>query len=282
MKGYPVSQKLAILIILIPALFTALSPGLQKKFIITKASPYITKYNQFYRYLTFQLFPNLYESDILLCFVIFYLLQPLERCFGSKKYLSIIICLIFYNIILTGGIHLLWCKLLLNKIHNTNEDLNTDYGVGLPTGLISTLLGLLHFVKKYVPIKYNWEFKLGSTATTNNNSITNVIIFNDQFYLNIMYFLLILNNLSTSFFMFSSWCIGVLLDVGILPGMNWRIPILFNDDSNKTRRNLITRASSLNNTHYQPEEEEEDDDDEHNAEPPRPLAVQVLNTLNNS
>lgn len=117
------------------------------------------------------------------------------------------------------------------------------------------------------------------------------IVFGDQFFVNIMFLLLILNNLQSLPFFMISWGIAVLFDTGLLPGKKFRIPnfLLFNYNRRNytmlsSYNSIMSRrsgnphpASSFSNA--RDDDDDDEDEDEENTEPVRPLAVQIMNTF---
>ncbi|KAL6951036.1 hypothetical protein ACO0QE_000328 [Hanseniaspora vineae] len=126
---------------------------------------------------------------------------------------------------------------------------------------------------------------------TLNASQSQGIVLGDQFFVNIMFLLLLLNNSQSILFFVISWGISILFDIGFLPGKKFKIPdyLLFNNDRrNYTMLSSYNSIMSRNNGNQHPvtpfsnsrdDDDEDDDEDEENTEPVRPLAVQIMNTF---
>lgn len=61
-----------------------------KYLFLLQYDPFIVEYGQYWRYFTFQL-GSLNESDVAIMTLIWYQFRSLERLFGSRKYLNIVI-----------------------------------------------------------------------------------------------------------------------------------------------------------------------------------------------
>lgn len=117
------------------------------------------------------------------------------------------------------------------------------------------------------------------------------IVLGDQFFVNIMFLLLLLNNSHSIPFFVISWGIAILFDIGFLPGKKFKIPDYLLFKSNRRNYTMLSSYNSImsrNNgnqhsatsfSNSRDDEDEDEDEDEENTEPVRPLAVQIMNTF---
>lgn len=231
--------------------------------------PFITEYKQYYRYFLFQI-AAVNESDVALLTMVWYNLRHLERLFGSRKYLSIIVLCWLYT---SATI------IIANTIFNFIPMLRWNR---FPNGALPTVLSLFHFYKEYTPQMYEFDVKLMKPFGTRSKQLK--WTFNDHFVLNALISILLLNQgivgLSVGFL---SWLCGVFIDKGLLPGSEvFRIPFVFGMPSRSGRRPLVSNTGSTTATDIgngQGNVSGNEVDEEAGDEPTRPLGVQFLDTF---
>lgn len=223
-------------------------------------TPFLSEYHQLWRLLTYQLaFVN--ESEVLVAAVLLYQFRPLERLYSSYKYLSIILVLWLYNLILTT----LWMSLkFYTGITWFNE---------VSSGPTAVIFGLLFQFKEFIPVIYKFEL-VNSTSK---------LVLTDQFFIYILSFQLLVSQgwksiLSGIF----GYLISDLVIRLILPGKNWRLVLL----KQLFQKSSVTGTGDNDNTADITSDgagasaTADDDDDE--ATETRPLSTQFLDTFRRS
>lgn len=235
-----------------------------KYWFLLHRDPFISEYHQYYRYITFQI-ACINESDMAITTLLWYQLRHLERLLGSRKYA---------NLILVSWIYTTCTLVILNLFINMIPGIKWNKFINGPLPII---LALFHFYKEYTPSVYQFDVLLIKSFHTSKQLKWNL---NDQFFLNALIFLLLINQGWRGVFSgFIGWICGIFIDNKLFPGLECLKLPLFSDSWNKSpsmSRNNI-RAININDTtesedHINREEEPQD-------EPLRPLGVQFLDML---
>lgn len=266
-KNLPVSRYLIYLTAIVPLISSLAST---KYVFYLSYTPFISDYGQFWRIITSHTsFIN--ESEVLLSVIILYQHRALERFFSSYKYVSLLLVIWVYNVIVT-----LLLVILDFYFQGFFIPINR-----FPSGPFGVMTAIYAIYKNYIPVTYTFDIYLSEDRR---------ITLNDQIVLNLLTLQLIISQGWCSIFMgFTGYVIGVLLTNGILPGKNWRIPFygfitgsLFspkvqNRPTNSTGNNSINNRSGTSN-----DEDEEATQDRDEGEDPaetRPLTSQFLDTF---
>lgn len=220
-----------------------------KYIFLTQFHPFIDEYHQYYRLFTFQL-GCINESDAILLSLIWYNFRNLERLLGSFKYLNLISLLWVYTTITLVG-----SNILLNLI--SSSLFNGYFWNRLPSGGLPITLALFHFYKQYTPKIYQFQILLfaplifwnkdnrvvgGNHSNDHANRKRIMITLTDQFLINILIFLLLLNQGFVGIFCgFVSWIVGIFVEKGLFWGLNyWELPFI--DWILKDRRKIRSPA----------------------------------------
>ena len=259
LNDYPITRLCMITTVIIP-LIAAITD--LKYLFLLYFDPFIDQYNQYQRYLTFQL-GCVNESDVILLVLIWYNFRHLERVFGSYKYLNLLSLLWLYTTLIISFLNII-----------INVFIPDVFGIKLwnrlPSGPLPLILGLYHFYKQYTPKIYNFQILLfappiniwrkgNDMATSEPGTIERDIIsdrkkilltLSDQFIVDALIFLFVLNNgvvgISVGFI---SWMIGILIDKKLLLGLDhWKIPLLGRAFNNTSRIYQNTQASRSDGT----------------------------------
>ncbi|CCH61646.1 hypothetical protein TBLA_0F01030 [Henningerozyma blattae CBS 6284] len=215
--SFPVTKLLMIGSIVLPLAASVMN---SKYLFILHYEPFISQYGQYWRMLTFQL-SAINESDVILIVLIWYHFRNLERLMGSYKYICVIVLALIYTTVILS------CSLIILNILTPWMFWNR-----LTTGPLPILLSLLHFYKEYTPRIYEFNILLARPWFKHSKNHLNkeqiVWKLNDQFILNAYILLLLLNQgiIGVSIG-FTSWICGILIDQGLLPGINsFRLPFV--------------------------------------------------------
>ncbi|GAV52239.1 hypothetical protein ZYGR_0AG02300 [Zygosaccharomyces rouxii] len=255
-----------------------------KYLFIAKYDPFISEYHQYFRLLTFQL-GCVNETDMALLVLIWYQFRNLERLMGSLKYISVISLVLIYTTACVAGLNCLVNRILPWKIWNS-----------LTTGCLPVALALFHFYKEYTPQVYEFEVLLTQPWSQKNNRKQYKWVLNDQFLVNALIAILLLNQGVEGIICgFISWICGVFLDKGLLPGMDrWRLPLLqhfllpkntnndqgiYENPGSETSEELLIRRDDREESPGANDGTLPPDDENANDEPARPLGVQFLETF---
>lgn len=251
-----------------------------KYIFLARYEPFISEYNQYYRYFIFQL-GCVNESDVALIILLWYQFRNLERIMGSYKYISVLSLALVYTTLCLTGLNILLNSLLPWKWFNS-----------LCTGPLPLMLAIFHFYKEYTPQIYEFDVLLTQPWTRSANKKQHKWKLNDQFLVNALVIILMLNQgLSGIGCGFISWLCGIFMDRGLFPGVDrWRLPFIkkylastgANDNSSidgilddvDRDRDTDTDAAGGNGS-----ESLTVDDENANDEPARPLGVQFLDTF---
>ncbi|KAG0678289.1 hypothetical protein C6P41_003493 [Kluyveromyces marxianus] len=236
-----------------------------KYLFLLQYKPFITDFKQLWRFVTFQI-GSLNESDVAIMTLIWYQYRSLERLFGSRKY---------FNMIILSWIYTSIVIFLLSNVLNTllpgvwwNEYTN---------GPLPILLCLAHFYKQYTPRLYEFKIILNQPFLTNSNVIKWKLT--DQFYVNALLFLAMINQGFTGLVTgFVSWICGILIDNGLLPGMDSFQVAPFKDSWCRSPSTLNRTTATLNNNMTWDDATEEEAE-EPQDEPQRNMRVRFLDTF---
>ncbi|EGW31381.1 uncharacterized protein SPAPADRAFT_154450 [Spathaspora passalidarum NRRL Y-27907] len=234
----PITRTICIL-----STFLALSLSILqwKHYVKLSIDPYIIEYSQFWRILTYQL-AVVNESDFLLTILLWFQFKVLERFYGSRKYLSIIVLFAVYNavacLLLMSIGQLLWYyanyfvkSTILHydpsEIHYTDTILNEI--IPGPLGVLSSL-----YVSygSYIPLMYHFKILLTEPETNEEgqpveeSGSSKELNLTNKFPVHVLYTLLILNN---GFESIVPCTVGLILGrlhtYDLLPGgKSWFIP----------------------------------------------------------
>lgn len=247
-----------------------------KYIFIARYQPFISEYHQYYRYLTFQL-GCVNETDVALIILLWYQLRSLERIMGSYKYISVLSLALVYTTVCLAGLNMLMNSLIPWNWFNS-----------LCTGPLPVILAMFHFYKEYTPQIYEFDVLLSQPWTRRANAKQHKWQLNDQFFVNALVVLLMLNQgLAGIGCGFISWLCGIFLDRGLFPGIDrWRLPFLKKmlassastsggalDGGERDRDTETDAAGGSGNESLTIEDENAND------EPARPLGVQFLDTF---
>lgn len=243
-KNLPISQIATSLTLLIP-LIASLS---NVKYLFYYAyDPFIIRYDQFWRLLTFQL-SFLNESEVLLGLVLLYQFRSLERLYSSHKYLSNIIVIYLYILIITS-------LTIAFNFYTGFQWINS-----MASGPTAIIFALLFQYTEYIPVMY--KFEIYGTSS-------NKLVLSDQSFMYLLSFQLAISQGWRSLGAATlGWCIGSLVSRGVIPGKSWRIPFW--------KAIAKKRAAYREETPIPTNNDAGTDDD---ATETRPLSTQFLDTF---
>lgn len=281
--------------------------------------PFLVEYHQYWRLALFQLsFIN--ESDFLLGILLWFQFKVLERFYGTRKFLSVVILFWLYNAMITVivmGLGQLVINvidfMILKALGRGNYQFFDTFMNSVAPGPIGLLSSLYLCYGWYIPISYEYEILLGPKPVSNEseNGTTEAtnerprraksLRLTDHFQLHVLYTIFLFNNGLTSLIPgLIGLFIGRLYVSDLLPGKQWLIPVsLFQftmNPINNVARAVDTIRSWFSGYHSieEPVEqvnEQVDDDNEFEEEglseiraetPVRPLTSQFLNTFRNT
>lgn len=313
-RGFVNTPIIKLICILTSVITVGVSVFQLKHLFSLSIDPFIVEYHQYWRLALFQLsFIN--ESDFLLGIILWFQFKVLERFYGTRKFLSVIVLFWLYNGVITllvMGLGQLVINVLdfmvlkafgLDNYKFFDTFLNTI--TAGPIGLLSSLYVCYGW---YIPISYEYEILLGkkpeNSETTEPSSDTKTaksIRLTDHFQLHALYTIFLLNNGVTSLIPgLIGLFIGRLYVSDLLPGKPWLIPVgvfrfIINPVSTVLRsfdtlRSWFSGYQSIQEPIEQVNEQVDYDNEpedeainEIRAETPvRPLASQFLNTFRNT
>lgn len=203
--------------------------------------PYILEYNQYWRVISYQVSVS-NESDYMLTILLWFHFKTLERFYGSNKYLSLILVLALYNLVITFMVMSLG-QLLINFIDYTilavlkiksysyfKTILNT-----ITPGPLGILSSLYICFGKVIPISYQFKILLSNPMRQSeqlpeqlpeSHSNSKELILTDHFQIHIIYTLLLFNHGFKSIIpCLIGILIGKLYTQDLLPGAkHWLLP----------------------------------------------------------
>ncbi|RLV89833.1 putative membrane protein [Spathaspora sp. JA1] len=266
----PISKSICILSTILPI---SLSILVWQHYVTLAIDPFIIEYSQFWRIFTYQ-FAVINESDFLLTALLWFQFKVLERFYGSRKYLSIIVLFAVYNalacfLFMSVG-QLVWYYITyfvkstilhydLSDIHYTQTILNEV--IPGPLGILSSL-----YVSygSYIPLMYHFKILLTEPKTDDQgqeieeSGSSKELNLTNKFPVHVLYTILILNNGFKSIVPCTvGLIIGRLHTYDLLPGgKSWLIPnVLFQLVAHPVRKikNWISGVQSrFSRTRYQP------------------------------
>lgn len=283
----------------------------QIKYLFTLSiDPFILEYKQYWRIATYQV-SVINESDYLLSIILWFHFKSLERFYGSREFLSLIVVLSVYNGIITFLIMTLG-QLLINVIqYSITIAFNTvgfKYSATVLNSVIPGPIGIISSLYvcygTYIPVCYHFKLILSDAKTVGetNPDSSKQLLLTDHFQIHILYTLLLINNGFKSLIPgLIGLFVGKLNTNDLLPGSkSWLIPTpmfrlftrpikTFNNVTNSiTRRITGYNDVDVEVDEHEPEQQEEREDisEERNDEreiraetPVRPLASQFLDTF---
>lgn len=210
-KNVPISKLICITSIILPLFISIFQ---LKMFLDLSIDPHIVKYFQYFRIFTFQ-FSVTTESDYLLSIILWIHFKVLERLYGSRKFLSVIILFWVYNTIICVT-SIFSIRLFLKTVcylvelitkRRTNFDkvvnnLINPVNLG-PLGIISSLY---ECYCKYIPKCYQFEIELHKkrykTHLQNKDFQKPLekkkITISNFFFLHVVYLIILFNNMFKS------------------------------------------------------------------------------------
>ncbi|CAG80445.1 hypothetical protein B0I72DRAFT_88994 [Yarrowia lipolytica] len=241
--GAPVTRALVTIVVCLPVFVSLLE--LQPYFGLQMV-PFITAYHQWWRLLTWQeVYVN--QSEIIFASLALYNLRIVERLLGSRQFLSYVLVVLMYTSIFVP---------LISAFIGILPFVSIPY---IPSGPTALIFSLLVQYRELVPVAYKFKFLLSSTS----DSVTEVTL-TDKIFLSLCVLQLTWTKYWGSIIIaFTGWTVGVLLDLEILPGKGWRVPLFFRFDS----RREAERIEAVS------EEEETDTAFQ------RPLTRQIIDTF---
>lgn len=243
-KNVPVSKGITSLSLLVPLVASLANV----KYLFYYAyDPFIIHYRQFWRILTFQL-AFLNESEVLVGLVLLYQFRSLERLYSPHKYLSNIIVIYIYILLITALIISLNFYLGIQWINSMASG---------PTGII---FALLFQFNEYIPVMYRFEVY---------GSGTNKLVLTDQAFMYLLSFHLAISQGWKSIgAAVLGWIVGAMVSRGLIPGKNWRVPFW---------NAFVSKSRSSRDETPVPNGENAEADEE--ATETRPLSTQFLDTF---
>lgn len=134
----PISKAICIVSTLVAL---GLSIFQMKHYVRLSIDPYILEYEQYWRVLTYEM-AVINESDYMLCVLLWFQYKNLERFYGSRKYVSLIVVFALYNSIV--------CFLVMGL-----GQLGVNYAVYLVSLITSGGMGTLNIVQ---PCSTRWHW----------------------------------------------------------------------------------------------------------------------------
>lgn len=213
-----------------------------KPYVKLAIDPFIVEFNQYWRVITFQL-SVVNESDYMITTILWYNFKTLERFFGSRKYLSVIVLFAVYNAVVTflllclGQLFLIGFAAIF-KVIVLRQPLVVTYTDTIfnsiasgPFGLIS-LLYMCHGA--FIPVSYHFKILLKkpkNEAEAENGEFENsgtTLTFTNHFQIHVLYTILMLNHgFATIIPCLVGLLIGRLYTHDLLAGSkNWVLPLL--------------------------------------------------------
>ncbi|AAS52890.1 AER209Wp [Eremothecium gossypii ATCC 10895] len=236
-----------------------------KYWFLLQYDPFISEYEQYWRYFTFQL-GAVNESDVALYTLIWYEFRQLERLFGSRRYVNMLALCWVYNTLT------LW---LSNKMINV---LPLVHWNRFSSGPLAICMSLFHFYKEYTPRVYEFDVLLAQPLPSDRSKQLEWTL-SDQFLINGLVLLLMLNQGLVGFLIgLIGWICGLCIDKGLLPGKDFfNLPLWPTAWSHTPS----TAPDSLRASTAAPEGDvfDEAESEEQLDEPARPLGVQFLDTF---
>ncbi|EGV61789.1 hypothetical protein CANTEDRAFT_124940 [Yamadazyma tenuis ATCC 10573] len=227
----PVSR-LACIVLTVSALLVSIFQ-IKHLFKLT-IDPFLTEYHQYWRLILFQIsFVN--ESDYLLAVILAFQFKVLERFYGSKKYMSLVVVFALYNGVLTFLIMSLG-QLLINfgsflaniVLKRQNYAFHTTFLNTISPGPFGIISSLYICFGHYIPVSYQFKIVLskGETEASIDADDSRSLILTDHFQIHIIYTLFLLNNGVQSFIPgLTGLFIGKLYVENLLPGSKtWLLP----------------------------------------------------------
>ncbi|CDO92858.1 unnamed protein product [Kluyveromyces dobzhanskii CBS 2104] len=259
---FPVTKMLMVLcvgVVLTASLFN------MKYVFLLQYDPFIADYGQYWRFLTFQI-GSLNESDVAILTLIWYQFRSLERLFGSRKYINIVVLSWIYTTVV-----IFVTSNLINRL------LPRIWWEQYTNGPLPIILCLTHFYKQYTPRLYEFNVILNQPFLLRSHTITWKLT--DQFFVNGLLFLAMINQgvtgLTTGLI---SWICGILMDSGLFPGTESFELAPFKDSWNRSPSTFNRPSTTMTNDSTM-EDPNEEESEEPQDEPQRTLGVQFLDTF---
>lgn len=199
------TRGLVTIVVCLPVIISLLE--LQPYFGV-QITPFLTFYHQWWRLLTWQqVYVN--QSEVIFAALALYNFRIVERLLGSRQFLSYIIVVLTYTTILVP---------LICVTIGFLPFLSTPY---IPTGPTALVFALLVQYRELVPVAYKFKFLLAATTDS-----TSEVTLTDKIFLSLVALQLTWTAYWGSFVVaFTGWIVGVMLEIEILPGKGWRVPL---------------------------------------------------------
>ncbi|CAK9439090.1 uncharacterized protein LODBEIA_P33140 [Lodderomyces beijingensis] len=254
----PVTKVVCIVSTILPLVLSILSIKYVVYLII---DPYLSEYLQVWRVLTYQL-SVVNESDYLLAALLWFQFKVLERFYGSRKYLSIVVLFAVYNAIacvlfmLVGQLVVNYLafaiKLLISNFQGEMAYGKTMFNEVIP-GPVGILSSLYVSYTVNIPVCYYFKILLRKPATNaedenvGEKASSKELTLSNQFPIHIIYTMLLLNNGIRSIIPgVVGLLIGKLHSYDLLPGgSSWLIPRFVFQLSVNPRRTLTSAVHYL-------------------------------------
>lgn len=205
-----------------------------KHYVRIAIDPFLLEYLQYWRVATYQL-SVVSESDYLLCTLLWFHYKNLERFYGLRRYLSLVVIFALYNclvcvlvmsvgqLLLNMASYFVFSVLLgRNQPLNYHDTFFNEIAPG-PYGIISSLYVCYGM---YVPVSYHFKIALSPPSDDVNAGGGRDLTLTNHFPIHVLYTLLLLNNGVASFVpCVIGLLIGKLHGLDLLPGSkSWLLP----------------------------------------------------------
>lgn len=230
-RGFTNTPVTKLLCIVVTAAALLLLILLWKPYLRLAVDPYLVQYAQYWRVTTFQL-SVVNESDYMLTMALWFHFKTLERFFGLRKYLSLVVLFALYNAVVTvlvlclgqllliGAYAVLRAATLRHPFELVYYDTILNLVVPGPLGILS-LLYVCHGT--YIPVSYHFKILLRRPLLGARGS---EIKLSNHFQIHALFALLALNNgFSSLTACLVGLLVGRLYTLNLLAGSkNWVLP----------------------------------------------------------
>lgn len=233
----PVSKTICIVSTLVAL---GLSIFQMKHYVRLSIDPYILEYAQYWRVLTYEM-SVINESDYMLCVLLWFQYKNLERFYGSRKYVSLIVVFALYNSIVCflvmslGQLGVNFAVYLVSLIASGGKgdiEYNTTVFNQVALGPLGILSSLYICYGANIPTSYKFKILLSKPTLLDDGEVhpsnsSKELVLTNHFQIHIIYTLLLLNNGSGSIIpCLVGIVIGKLYSNELLPGTkDWLIPV---------------------------------------------------------
>lgn len=181
------------------------------------------------------------QSEIIFASLALYNLRIVERLLGSRQFLSYVLVVLMYTSIFVP---------LISAFIGILPFVSIPY---IPSGPTALIFSLLVQYRELVPVAYKFKFLLSSTS----DSVTEVTL-TDKIFLSLCVLQLTWTKYWGSIIIaFTGWTVGVLLDLEILPGKGWRVPLFSgstaDEKRSESRRSARKRRPTRHSSDHSPD-----------------------------